>query len=211
MGEMYDQVMQFFQEINWPIMPIEGKTAIRTFFYGDSGNWPCLAQAYEDKFIFVFYSYCPINTPEEKRPIMAEYVARANYGLFLGNFELDFRDGEIRFKTSVDVEDDRLSPALLKQLVYSNVRMMDRYFPGILKVIYSDVTPAAAIAEIEGPPPEPLTLSSTTAMPLPTVQTRPDASQNSAGSGSGEYDAAAEAWLAVNAAKPAGKNGDCKS
>jgi len=34
-----------------------------------------------------------------------EFLTRANYGLNIGNFEMDFQDGEIRFKTAIDVEE----------------------------------------------------------------------------------------------------------
>jgi hypothetical protein len=63
---------------------------------------------------------------------------------------LDFEDGEIRYKTSIDVEGDRLSPAMVQQLVYANVLTMHRYLPGIMRVIYGNVSPAEATAEIEG-------------------------------------------------------------
>ncbi|MEB3294607.1 MAG: hypothetical protein VKJ24_15735 [Synechococcales bacterium] len=58
--------------------------------------------------------------------------------LITGNsnhFELDFNDGEIQYKTSIDVEGDRLTPALIKRLVYTNVAMMDDYLPGIQAVV----------------------------------------------------------------------------
>jgi len=77
---------------------------------------------------------------------------RANSGTIVGNFELDFAEGEIRYKTSIDVEGDRLSSALIKQMVYANVTMMDRYLPGIMSVIYSNVSPSDAIAQIEASP-----------------------------------------------------------
>ncbi len=81
---------------------------------------------------------------------MAEFLTRANYGLVIGNFEMDFGDGEVRYKTSIDVEGDRLTSALIKQMVYINVLMMDRYLPGIMKVAFGNADPARAIAEIEG-------------------------------------------------------------
>ena len=80
-------------------------------------------------------------------------MTRANYGLIIGNFEMDFSDGEVRYKTSIDVEDededDRLSVALIKNLVYANVLTMDRYLPGVMSIIYGDVSPAQAIAQME--------------------------------------------------------------
>jgi hypothetical protein len=65
--------------------------------------------------------------------------------MIIGNFELDFADGEIRYKTSIDVKGDILSFELIKQLVYANVTMMDEYLPGIMSVIDNDVSPEDAI------------------------------------------------------------------
>lgn len=76
---------------------------------------------------------------------MAEYLTRVNSDIVIGNFELEFGDGEIRYKTSIDVEDDRLSFALIKQLVYANVTMMDEYISGIMSVIYTGVSPEVAL------------------------------------------------------------------
>ncbi len=70
---------------------------------------------------------------------IAEFITRANYGLVIGNFELDFSDGELRYKTAIDVEDDNLSFALIKQMVYANVIIMDKYLPGIMAVIEGKV------------------------------------------------------------------------
>lgn len=66
-----------------------------------------------------------------------------------GNFEMDFEDGEIRYKTSIDVEGESLSFALIKKLVYANVTMMDEYLPGIIAAIKSNVSAKDAIAQIE--------------------------------------------------------------
>jgi len=118
-------------------------------FRGDNGNWLCYAEPRDQFAQFVFYSVCPANAPEERRLPVAEFLTRANYGLVLGNFELDMDDGEIRYKTSIDVGEDELSVAMVKSAVYMNVLMMDRYLPGIMATIYGGVSPADAIAQIE--------------------------------------------------------------
>ncbi len=61
------------------------------------------------------------------------------------------RDGEVRYKTSIDVEGDELTPALIRQMVYANILTFDKYLPGIMRVMYGDTPPAEIIAEIEGP------------------------------------------------------------
>jgi hypothetical protein len=66
----------------------------------------------------------------------------------IGNFELDYTDGEIRYKTSIDVTGDRLTAALIQRLVYINVTMMDEYLPGIQAVLAGQ-TPEAALQPIE--------------------------------------------------------------
>ena len=56
---------------------------------------------------YTVYVYSPIGADAEDKDSLcriAEFICRANYGLNLGNFELDMRDGEIRFKYSVDCD-----------------------------------------------------------------------------------------------------------
>ncbi len=150
MGEMLEVVTAFFEADKWPHSQMEDRPVLRTGFRGDNAEWPCYAQVREDLYRFLFYSVLSLKVPEQKRVAMAEFLTRANYGLHIGNFELDFRDGEIRYKTSIDVEGDELTTSLVKQLVYANVSTMDRYFPGIGKVLYADMAPEDAIISVEG-------------------------------------------------------------
>lgn len=148
MSTMYDAMIAFFEEDDWRYEEMPDRHCLRLGFAGKNANFMCFAEAHEAIETFVFYSVYPLKAPENKRQSVAEYLTRANYGLFVGNFELDFRDGEIRFKTSVDVEDADLAP-LLKRLVYSNVVMADKYFHGLMQVIYSDMEPKLAVEQAE--------------------------------------------------------------
>jgi hypothetical protein len=150
MGDILDAVISFFKEDDWNFTQVEGQPILRLGFQGDNGQWTCYAQAREEETQLLFYSMCPVKAPEDKRLAAAEFLTRANYGLFIGNFELDFSDGEIRFKTSIDAQDNPLPPALVRPLIYTNVLMMDRYLPGLMSVIYGGVAPAEAVAQVEG-------------------------------------------------------------
>jgi hypothetical protein len=149
MGRVFEAINNFFHEDDWPITELEGKTVLKTGFSGDNGQWTCFAQAREEQEQFVFYSVCPLKVPEGVRDAVAEFLTRANYGLLNGNFEMDYDDGEVRYKTFIDVEGGELPFAMIKTLVYGNVFTMDKYFPGLMKVIYGDVSPSLAITEIE--------------------------------------------------------------
>ena len=150
MAEIFDTIVQFFEQDGWSFSRIEEQPALQMGFQGDNGSWLCTAEAREEYGQFIFYSVCPVHAPEEKRLALAEFLTAVNYGLIIGNFEMDLDDGEIRYKTSIDVGGDELSVPLVKNAVYMNVLMMDRYLPGIMAVLYGDVSPAAAIAQIEG-------------------------------------------------------------
>jgi len=144
-----NQIIYFFTEDDWQFTKQQSEPALYLAFQGENGAWTCYARAREDQQQFVFYSLCPIAIPEANRSAIAEFLTRANYGMTIGNFELDFSDGEIRYKTSVDVEGDRLTSALIRNLVYTNVAMMDEYLPGIKAVVETGASPEAAIRAIE--------------------------------------------------------------
>ncbi|MEE3718571.1 YbjN domain-containing protein [Tumidithrix elongata RA019] len=148
-SQLFEILVEFFQQDNWDFAQTEGETVLRTMFQGENGQWSCYAWVLEERKRMAFYSICPVNVPEERKQYLAELITRCNYCLLMGNFEMDFLDGEIRFKTSIDVNGDRLTFALLRQLIYTNVLTMDRYLPAIMAVIYGDVSPQQAIAEIE--------------------------------------------------------------
>lgn len=150
MGKIFDAMVKFFKEDKWQYTELEAGATLRMGVSGKNGKWTCFARAREQQEQFVFYSVCSVNAPEDKRSDIAECLTRANYGLVIGNFELDYGDGEIRYKSSIDVENDRLTSPLIKNLVYANVAMMDKYLPGIMAVLYGGASPTKAIAQIEG-------------------------------------------------------------
>lgn len=148
---IFEQIANFFTADDWTYTKIKGEPTLHLAFQGKNGTWTCYAKAREEEQQVVFYSICPVTVPKTKRRALGEFIARANYGMIIGNFELDFTDGEIRYKTSIDVEGSTLTFALLKRLVYTNVMMMDEYLPGITAVIKGEASPEDAIAQIEAP------------------------------------------------------------
>lgn len=148
-NSIFNSLVNFFREDNWDFDELPGKSILRLRVRGNNGTWTCFAQAREKENQFVFYSVLDLNVPPQRRQAMAEFLTRANYGLVIGNFEMDFEDGEVRYKTSIDVGGGPLTSDLIRPLVYINMLTMDRYLPGIMKVAFGDTEPAQAIAEIE--------------------------------------------------------------
>lgn len=149
MGRILDATIDFFQKDDWKFTRIAEKTILTMSVSAENGNFSCLAEAREEQKQLVFYAIYPTKVPNHKRVEAAEFITRANYGLVIGNFELDMRDGEVRYKTSIDIEDEPLTSSLVKMLVYINVSTADRYLPGLMSVIYGNLSPEQAIAQVE--------------------------------------------------------------
>lgn len=149
MGRILDAVRQFLEEDDWPFSLMEGRPVYKTGFEGKNGQFTCYAQERGEQQQFVFYSIFPVRVPENKLRDLSEFITRANYGMIIGNFEMDYSDGEVRYKTSVDVEDvDAVAP-LVRHTMYANVLTMDKYFPGLMRVLYAGIAPADAVREVE--------------------------------------------------------------
>jgi hypothetical protein len=141
-------VMAFFAEDDWQFTKLQGEPILHLVFQGNNGQWNCYAKVREEQQL-IFYSICPIVAPESTRSAIAEFLTRANFGIVIGNFELNFDSGEIRYKTSIDVEGDDLSFSFIHQLVYTNIMTMDQYLPGIRAIIENQLLPQVAIAQVE--------------------------------------------------------------
>ena len=104
---------------------------------------------------FNVYGLVPISAEHRDKYMMqqlAEFLHRANYGLRNGNFELDFRDGEIRYKTYIECEGlDAPTFEMVRSGIYCTAAMFERYGEGIVKIIFADMDAETAIAICEKP------------------------------------------------------------
>ncbi len=148
--EAFETLRVFLESDGWYPQPLEDKTIYRAAFDGKNGELRCYAQVRVELEQFLFYAVAPVKVPEEARSDVAEYLTRANYGLRIGNFELDYRDGEVRYKSSLDFEGQKLTNNLIRNTIYPAVQTMDRYLKGLLSVMFGGRTPLEAIEEVEG-------------------------------------------------------------
>ena len=147
---MLETAARFFADSDWPFEQASGEPLLRLEFDGENATFTCYARAVESKDAFVFYAMFPQAVGKRRRQAVAELLTRLNYGLTIGNFELDFEDGEVRYRASVDVKGTELTPELIKPVAAAAVLNMDYYLPGIRAVAAGESTPLEAFAAIEG-------------------------------------------------------------
>jgi hypothetical protein len=134
-GELLADLRTLFRENGWPFSDVRGAPVLFSELSGILGRWKFYAHVVEEQDLILLYSVCPFRVPEERRAEVSEFLTRANYGLAAGNFELDFADGEVRYKTALQRHVDGLDAATLKRVVRANGIAMETYLPGIGAVI----------------------------------------------------------------------------
>ena len=82
---------------------------------------------------------------EEMRPLVAEAVARANYRLLVGHFDLDMDNGRLRYRVGHVIGSAALSNETIMALIGMALEMADRYFPALMTVMFAGHTPSDAV------------------------------------------------------------------
>jgi hypothetical protein len=98
-------------------------------------------------FLRLLGSYGPY-VPVDRRQAVAEALSRINARTVIGNFELDFEDGEIRFRASVDVEEGILSEKMVGNMLAFTMNAMERFHDALMRIAFGDVDPELALVEL---------------------------------------------------------------
>jgi hypothetical protein len=130
MGTIYDALRRYFASSGLDLDEHPEAGWIATEGFGANGSWLLVGQAYEELDVACVYSVLPERVPQPRRQAIATLLARVNYGLVIGNFELDLDDGEVRFKASAPAP----TADQLKALVATALGQADRWLPALRAV-----------------------------------------------------------------------------
>jgi hypothetical protein len=145
-----DKVVECLTDLNCSFHVDRETSMVQTSNDGSEASFRIAIVVKEDLCIVIVYVHCPVRVPEgNKRREVADFLTRANYGLVIGNFEMDFQDGEVRYKGALEYADGVLTTMMIQKLIEKCAATMNRYFSGLVKIIYADMDAATAIREIE--------------------------------------------------------------
>lgn len=137
MPNIETKVREFFKEDSWKFSEPKDHT-LRAEVQGENTDCTLIFLCKEDLQQLIVVGYKPRVIPEQFRLKAAELLTRANYILNLGSYGMDFSDGELRFRTSLDVEDGELSLTMVRNITATTALMFDQIYPCILKLIYGN-------------------------------------------------------------------------
>ena len=148
MSAAYEELVELLDERGIGYWTSEDQ-AVRLDLRGQVAVYRLMAGVEPETDLFQVVGRSPVLVPEGCRTAAAETIARANYGLRLGKFELDLDDGEVRFQVSQILVDDAVGQAVIDRMIGTTVNMLETYLPALLSVIYANELPKEAIARVE--------------------------------------------------------------
>lgn len=140
-------ITRFLESDNWKYVLDEKREVIKSGMgiEGKMKRVDILFDLRDDKYLLYFT--CPLSVDEAERPQMRELMNRINYDLMFGGFEMDERDGEVRFRYSVDCDGVLPTQAIVKHSLYRSALTMNKYGDAIIKVLMGFATAEEAYLE----------------------------------------------------------------
>lgn len=80
---------------------------------------------------------------------VAEYLHRVNFGLNNGNFELDYDDGEVRYKSFVNFHGIELTKRIVEDSIVIPLMMYMQYGKNLMKLMIGEGNPKELVEEAE--------------------------------------------------------------
>lgn len=147
--DAFDLLWRTIEEDGWnPDLPEDQPRTVRGVFEGSNGRFWTYAKIPEDIDLLLCYSRVPYDAPPELIPSAAELVQRLNYGLRLGNFEIDLDSGLVRFKSSIDFRNIPLSRTLIMNVLLPCAYGLDRFLPAFDALVMDGESVQGAIARL---------------------------------------------------------------
>ena len=138
-------MLDVFRAQSWKFEELEENALYRLKFRLGAGSCNLYAKISPNDGQVLFQSIIDTQAPAGRRLAIAELFARINYRLSSGSFDLDFKDGEISYRTSINLEDGLLTQKMARTLVLVNLSSLDAHLETIMKVIYGGMEPEDAL------------------------------------------------------------------
>ena len=98
-------------------------------------KYQLIYQTIEGNQVLLIYWVSDTKVLERWRRLAVDFLTRVNYRLKVGNFELNMRDGEVRYKVSVDLEGGQLSSEMVESMTQHGCAAMDLLVPELIAEI----------------------------------------------------------------------------
>lgn len=137
---MFERFKEYLKsvELNHSIM--ENETII-TFSYASKANYQCVIDIDEHDQVVIMYTILGTLVTSNRLNKIAQLLTKINFGLRIGNFEMDYDDGQIRCKTSIDYEGIKdFDDSFIENLILINLTTTDKFYQAIEEGLHTRKT-----------------------------------------------------------------------
>ncbi|MDZ7899479.1 MAG: hypothetical protein U5N85_15830 [Arcicella sp.] len=119
---------------------MENETII-TFSYASKANYQCVIDIDEHDQVVIMYTILGTLVTSNRLNKIAQLLTKINFGLRIGNFEMDYDDGQIRCKTSIDYEGIKdFDDSFIENLILINLTTTDKFYQAIEEGLHTRKT-----------------------------------------------------------------------
>ena len=111
---------------------------VRGINLDDSAISFCNSHIYVREEHFYSYTIFPFRADEYSLHKVADFINRLNEQILIGNFELDFNDGEIRFKINHEYGTTPIPEDQLQDIILFPLRVIKEYSAALLNIIFNN-------------------------------------------------------------------------
>lgn len=139
MSDLFDQIVSLLGDSDYDFQVADEDEVLRLGLETSEGSWMAYLRVM-DSGPCVVYSKPEFDVAPEHRQAVSDFMTRVNFGILLGNFELDVADGECRFKTAFDSDGGEVPSAVVVNTVEGNIANMHKYLPALRGVATGELT-----------------------------------------------------------------------
>jgi len=148
-----DQIKRILDEENLQFKVTsenESETILSIGMGLNTGNVDCFIDIQDDQHAIEVVSFSPVHIPDNKRPEVLRYFNIVALHLTYGHFIMDLDTGRIRQKTYLLLpENETIPDEMIKRCFYGNLHTMDHFFPGVMQIVYGNLSAQRAIELIQ--------------------------------------------------------------
>jgi hypothetical protein len=93
----------------------------------------------------VCYGIVPVHADPDRRAAAVEAIVRINQGLRIGSFDLDFSDGQMRYRTGCDVEGGALTEHMVRTMLGNVCCCIDQFSRALMLVLFGQASAEEAV------------------------------------------------------------------
>ena len=144
----FEKLGRLLAAIGWQPVPDEAVTGYHVDFEVPELPISSAFAGVTDAGQFILYLNFRLLVDAARRDEVAGFIARANWDLIIGNFEVDVTDGHLRFKSSLDLGTVEWNEAQIRNTILAAMQAVDRYSDGLIDVAARGKPAAAAFHDV---------------------------------------------------------------